>query len=226
MSKDEKVKSTERGCRSCGNVNTHTDRCDFNAGVGDIASPVLDSERQATQSILVCPRCGRGDAPAECADHCDHDEAFLRDGYCTALERMGHCGHRCKPAPDTQAAQADTRVVFEHGDAGPCSACGDGDASQRYHRHGKPAPPAPEGSVRQDVPPERIWTHAGCGEYHLTPDDEGDVEYVLSSTAEGLAEALREMMRWMPSGFAPESKAKAMRQARAAGAKYEGKGRE
>lgn len=43
--------------------------------------------------------------------------------------------HVCGKAPCAVQVEADTRIVFEHGNTGPCSACGDGDTAQQFHKH-------------------------------------------------------------------------------------------
>lgn len=50
--------------------------------------------------------------------------------------KPGDYKHRATPSP-ISAPEADTRIVFEHGKTGPCSACGNGDTAQRYHKHGE-----------------------------------------------------------------------------------------
>lgn len=107
------------------------------------------------------------------------------------------CGLPREAPIHSTSAPADTRIVFEHGDTGPCSACGDGDTAQRYHKHGEPAAPSEAREV-----PERIWIDdikGGDDERYIytapCPPELADTihttEYILRSTHQSEVEKLQ-----------------------------------
>lgn len=80
-----------------------------------------------------------------------HEPCSGNGNHCTYKDQEGFSCLQPRTAPIHRLVsdtEADTRIVFEHGDTGPCSACGDGDTAMQYHKHGVPP------TDTEDVVPE------------------------------------------------------------------------
>ena len=86
----------------------------------------------------------------------------------------------------------------------------------------KPHTPGPWTAIPDDTGDEREWyvVTEEEGVLALSVSEEADAR--LIAAAPDLLAALKEMVTWMPSGFAPQSQSRAMKMAHDAIAKAEG----
>lgn len=101
---------------------------------------VLDSERSPERHgykldshLFVCKHCGM---PRSAEVH----DIFADVGPPQLTSDLVVVNERDPKTGEVFTVQVpDTRIVFEQGNTGPCSACGDGDTAQQYHKHGEAA---------------------------------------------------------------------------------------